>query len=287
MNEFKDNLYLKINSNTSSSNVVTGGVLASKLNLKIGDTLYITSTKMIENSLQTMRLPTSTTAINTGIFTANVKDYDLMLAFTDTNTIKKILLPVKNNTEKISYIDVILNKNTELKFVKNKLISTLKDNALDILTWIDLNKDLYYVMQFERLAVFSILGLILLIAIFNVFVSLAMSVIEKKQNIAILKAIGATNKFIRNIYIKEGVIVGSLGTLSGVILGIFIIFVQNKFHIFTIDTNKYIIGAIPMVMNFAEIIAVCLFSILLATISTILPARKAAGVLIPQVIINE
>jgi len=283
LKNFKDNIYQRLNSNLYYNSIVLGAASASKLNLRAIDTVSITSVEMLKASLQTMKIPSFVPVINTGIFSANIKEYDLTLAFTNPETINKLYT---STNKKISYIDIILNKNKELYLVKDKLSKLLGEN-IEVLTWIDLNKELYYVMQFERLAVFSILGLILLIAIFNVFASLAMTVIEKKQNIAILKSLGATNKFIRNIYIKIGITIGLLGTFSGFVLGIFIVFIQNNFHIFEIDADKYIIDKIPMVMNLTEVAVVCLFSILLSVLSTIAPAKKAEVLSIPQSILNE
>jgi lipoprotein-releasing system permease protein len=85
-------------------------------------------------------------------------------------------------------------------------------------------------MQMERVAVFCVLSLILLIAIFNVFASLAMSVIERKQQTQILKAIGANNKMILKIYFYEGIIIGCIGTALGFLLGIGFIIGQINFH---------------------------------------------------------
>ena len=75
-------------------------------------------------------------------------------------------------------------------------------------------------MQMERVAVFSVISLILLIAVFNIFASLTMSVVERKPYTQLLKSIGTENKTIMKIYLYEGFLIGLIGTIAGCILGI-------------------------------------------------------------------
>ena len=114
-----------------------------------------------------------------------------------------------------------------------------------------------------------------------------MTIVKKKSDIAILKSIGANNKFIRNIFIKEGVIIGIIGTFLGLILSFIIVFLQEKFGIFAIDGSKYIMDRIPMAVNVFEVLFISFFSISLAVIATIFPAKKAANSNIIQSIRTE
>lgn len=82
----------------------------------------------------------------------------------------------------------------------------------------------------ERVAVFCVLSLILLIAIFNVFASLAMSVMQRKQAIQILKAVGANDSIISKIYFYEGMLIGSIGTAIGLLVGVGFVLGQTHFH---------------------------------------------------------
>jgi lipoprotein-releasing system permease protein len=264
--------------------IYIGYALASRIDAKFNDTLQIISAKMLEKSIQTFQVPQGIAVQNAGVFNSNIKDYDLSLAFTDIGTAKRLLL---KNEDIISQIDIKLFDKNDLEKTVSKLNEDLKSESIKILTWIDLNKELYYIMQFERVAVFSILSLILLIAIFNVFASLAMTIVKKKSDIAILKSIGANNKFIRNIFIKEGVIIGIIGTFLGLILSFIIVFLQEKFGIFAIDGSKYIMDRIPMAVNVFEVLFISFFSISLAVIATIFPAKKAANSNIIQSIRTE
>jgi lipoprotein-releasing system permease protein len=179
----------------------------------------------------------------------------------------------------------------EVDAIKEKLQNLLQNNLLQndvkVLTWKELNKDLYNIMQMEKVAVFCVLSLILLIAIFNVFASLAMTVMEKKQEIAIFKAIGASDKFISKIYLYEGMFIGIIGTLIGLLIGILLVLGQDAFEWLKISSNTYLIDAIPVIINGYEIAIVCIFSLLLAFIATIYPAKKANQLIISQAIRSE
>ncbi|MBK8551508.1 MAG: ABC transporter permease [Ignavibacteria bacterium] len=88
------------------------------------------------------------------------------------------------------------------------------------MTWYDLHDDFYSILKVERWVAFIILSLIIAVASFNILGSLTMTVIEKKRDIGVLKALGATDKMITNIFLFEGISVGIIGMISGTILGL-------------------------------------------------------------------
>ena len=85
-------------------------------------------------------------------------------------------------------------------------------------------------MQMERVAVFCVISLILLIAVFNVFASLSMSVTERKQQNKLLKVLGVDDKMIMRIYLYEGAIIGVIGTVIGFLIGIGFVYGQIYFE---------------------------------------------------------
>jgi lipoprotein-releasing system permease protein len=198
--------------------------------------------------------------------------------------ISKKLLGINENV--CSYIDITIINNNDLEAIYTKVSKLLK-NDIKVLNWKELNKDLYDVMQLERVAVFCVLSLILLIAVFNVFASLAMTVMEKKQDIAILKSIGASNNFISQIYLLEGLLIGFIGTFLGLIIGVLLTFGQDTYKWIKISGTGYIIDAIPVNMINYEVAIICIFSIFLSFIATILPAKKSNQLIISQAIRGE
>jgi len=111
-------------------------------------------------------------------------------------------------------------------------------------------------MKSERLAIFLILTLILIIASFNIIGSLTMLIIEKERDIEILKSLGADKKLIRNIFIFEGWLISIIGAASGVLLGFLICWVQQRFGLVKLQSNSLIMDAYPVVMKLKDFIVV-------------------------------
>ena len=114
----------------------------------------------------------------------------------------------------------------------------------------------YKVMRSERLAIFMILTLILIIASFNIIGSLTMLIIEKERDIEILKSLGADKRLIRKIFIFEGWLISIIGAAAGMIFGFFICWLQQTFGIVKLNSDSLIMNAYPVVMKMKDFIIV-------------------------------
>lgn len=114
----------------------------------------------------------------------------------------------------------------------------------------------YKVMKSERLAIFMILTLILVIASFNIIGSLTMLIIEKERDIEILKSLGADNNLIRKIFIFEGWLISIIGAAAGLILGFFICWLQQTFGLVRLQSSSLIMDAYPVIMKLKDFIIV-------------------------------
>lgn len=263
-----------IRTNDGFPSIVMGNALADRLRILPGDTLKFVSPKMIEQSIVGFQRQREVRAVLTGIFNSNIKDYDIMYGFA-SDTLGKLLLNPKIGA--FSSVDIKLKNIDYLGKVKSQIESKLLNSNTKLQTWQDLNPDLFNIMKFERFATFSILSIIIVLAVFNVLVSLSMTVVEKRQDIGILKAMGASRKAIRNIFLLEGLIIGFVSTLSGTALGLFVCWGQINFKWFRIDATKFIIDSIPVSVSSGDVITVALFSLFLTSIATIYPAFRAAS----------
>jgi len=114
----------------------------------------------------------------------------------------------------------------------------------------------YKVMRSERLAIFFILTLILIIASFNIIGSLTMLIIEKERDIEILKSLGADNNLIRKIFIFEGWLISIIGAFSGIILGFFICWLQQTYGLVKLHSESLIMDSYPIVLKIKDFIIV-------------------------------
>lgn len=114
----------------------------------------------------------------------------------------------------------------------------------------------YKVMRSERLAIFFILTLILIIASFSIIGSLTMLIIEKERDIEILRSLGADNTLIRKIFIFEGWLISIIGAFAGILLGFTVCWIQQKFGIVRLQSESLIVNAYPVVMKIKDFIIV-------------------------------
>ena len=135
---------------------------------------------------------------------------------------------------------------------------------------------LYSLMKSEKLAVFFILGFILLIASFNVIGSLSMLIIEKKKDIKILGSMGADERLIRRIFLIEGLLVTTLGALTGLILGAGICWVQQRFGLVKLQVSggSFLIDSYPVSMQLFDFVMVFLTVFFIGLAAVILPVRN-------------
>lgn len=259
--------------------ILIGAALADALHVLVGDTINLTTAKDIETSLVGMSLPNFNQTVIGGIYKSNIKDYDYNYIFTFYNIFSD--KQPKNNTQLFVKVKNLDKLNNTAKQIRDKFPS------LNIQTWKDLNKEYYGVMKFEKMATTFVLGLILLVAIFNVFASLVMTVLEKKKDIAILRAIGATDFSVRKIYFFDGAIIGFIGSIAGGLLGLFLCYLQVEYKLFTIDSTKYILDSIPVEVHFWDVLMIVLFSLILSFLVTIYPSYRASKLSIVESLREE
>jgi len=207
-----------------------------------------------------------------GIFNSGMYDYDLNLIFTDLKTAQDIL----GLNNKFSAIAIKLDNLNLADKVRDQLSNVL---GLDynLKTWMEANQNFFAALKLEKLTMFIILTLIILVASFNIISTLVVMVVEKTRDIGILKAIGMTSVRIRNIFTYEGLIIGSLGTFSGAVGGIVLCGLLKKYQFIKLPQDIYYIDKLPVSIEFwPDIALIILAAIAITLISTIYPASKAA-----------
>jgi len=257
----------KINLNRNEISI--GVPLAIRLEALPGDTIIISSFKEIGNAAIFSLVPKTNKYIVANIFETHNRDYDLLYAYTNYETIAEL---VDSDTPK-GY-EIWLKDISKSDDIKNLLLQKFPDYIV-VLTWFDLHKELYKMMQFEKWAAFFILTLIIFVATFNILASLTMTVLKKKKDIAILKTYGLTNNQAKRIFYLQGIFNGIIGTSVGLILGLIVCYIQINYKIYPLDPNKFLIDAMPIQIDIIMVILICITSIFLSFIASIYPAKIA------------
>jgi lipoprotein-releasing system permease protein len=142
--------------------------------------------------------------------------------------------------------------------------------------WQERNRNLFAALKLEKTAMFVILTLIILVAAFNIVSTLIMVVMEKHKDIAILKAMGATGQSIRRIFVAEGLVIGVVGTVVGLILGVLAVSLLQQYQFIKLDPKIYPIDRLPARLEWANVLVISAASLGISALATLYPAWQAA-----------
>ena len=156
-------------------------------------------------------------------------------------------------------------------------IQKLLGKNFEVVTRFEQNSNLYNTLKMEKWAIYAVLTLILIIAAFNMVSALSMLVLEKTKDIAILKSMGSTTVGIQKIFLAEGLLLGLIGTTSGIILALIICFLQIKFQLIKITGDTFLINYFPVKLILKDFILVALSGIAITFLASWYPAKKAAA----------
>lgn len=142
--------------------------------------------------------------------------------------------------------------------------------------WMDLNRNLFAALKLEKVVMAIILILIILVAAFNIVSTLTMVVMEKGKDIAILKSMGASAKSVLRIFMIDGLIIGSVGTVLGLISGYALCFLLEKYQFVKLPSDIYYISSLPVRTSVLDFVLVSGAAVLISLLATIYPAYRAS-----------
>jgi lipoprotein-releasing system permease protein len=260
-----------LSDNGDFGGIVLGLSLMDKLKSRLDDTITVLSPVGLESSLTQFVQPLTKKFIVRGIFISENPDYDNNYAYISLEN-SQYLFEMNNKVSGIEIrLDNINRSESEKAMIQHEL-----GNEYEVKTWYDLHADFYSILQVERWTTFIILSLIIAVASFNILGSLTMTVIEKKRDIGVLKAVGATDEMITKIFLFEGISVGLIGMITGTIIGLGITLAQKYFEFYKIDSSVYIINALPVELKAIDLIMVPLAALILCFLASLYPSRRAA-----------
>ncbi len=175
-----------------------------------------------------------------------------------------------------SSVEVAVLRQGEEEVVK-KRIKELLGNGYMVQTRYEQNSSLYTVMKFEKIAIFAIFILVLIVASFNMIGALSMLVLEKQKDIQILQSMGADKRLIQKIFLSEGILLAIIGAGIGIIMAALICILQLQFKIVPLEGVSFIIDYYPVKMVFSDFIIVVITVFVIALGASWLPARRAAN----------
>ncbi|MDA8088903.1 MAG: lipoprotein-releasing ABC transporter permease subunit [Nitrospiraceae bacterium] len=249
--------------------IIIGSELAGRLGVVVGDTVTVLS-PMGEMGPFGM-LPRMRRFQVDGIFEMGMYEYDNNLAITGLGPAARFFGMDNGITGVELKLDDIY-KAPEVRSALNRGLG-FPFFARD---WIEMNKNLFAALTLEKITMFIILTFIILVASFNIVSTLMMNVVEKQREIAILKAMGATRRGIMTVFVIQGLLIGIVGTVMGMLGGYVLGYIINTYHIISLPSDVYYLSHLPVKMNPRDFMLVSIAAIAISFSATIYPAWQAA-----------
>lgn len=263
--------YLKkgVEENKKIPYIILGKELALMLGVWVGDTVNIISPLGDIGPLG--MIPKMRQFKVAAIFEIGMFEYDTNLALVSLRSAQEFF----GYGDSITGIELRLDDIYKATIVRDSLNNKLKFPVY-VRDWMQMNRNLFAALKLEKLAMFIILILIVLVASFNIISTLMMNVVEKQKEIAILKAMGATNRGVMMVFMLQGLMIGLVGTFIGVTGGYIVGKIIHEYEIIKLPADIYYLSKLPVKMKLSDFIIVSLSAITISFMSTIYPSYHAA-----------
>lgn len=262
-----------------SYRIVLGSELAMILGVSIGDKVTLIAPQGTVSPVGIVpRIKRFTVS---GIFEAGMHEYDSGMAFIHLEDAQKLF----KYGDAVSGLQLQIEDLFQVHQVKRDLVEVLVGRYY-IRDWTQQHVNFFKAIEMEKRMMFIVLTLIIMVAAFNIVSTMVMVVTDKQSDIAVLRTIGASPANIRNIFILQGLIIGSLGAIFGLIGGIslaanidvIVPFIESMLGFQFFPADVYYISKVPSLIIWADVYAVAGLAFILTLVATLYPARRAAKI---------
>lgn len=252
---------------TIFSRLIIGEKLASKLGVSIGSKVIVFGLQGIPSP---MNPPKIKQFIISGIYETGLREYDDVVIYSDLNTAQKLF----DYGNRVTGIELKVKDIDEVEKISNKLKKML-DYPHYPKSLFKLYKGLFSWVELQKAPTPIILGLIIIVATFNIIGTLLMLILEKTNSVGILKSLGASNMDIMKIFLFDGIIIGIFGIIIGNAVGLGLCFAELKYKFFKLP-EIYYMKNVPILLQADSIILISVITIILVFLATIIPAYLAS-----------
>ena len=249
--------------------IAIGNEMARNLNLSLGDYLNIISPL---GTLTPMgRLPRMKAFRVTAIFHSGMYEFDNSLVYTSIPALQEFLgLGHRITGLEVEIKDIYAADRVEEAIQKKLGPSFYTKN------WMQMNRSLFAALKLEKITMFIILTLIILVAAFGIASTLFMMVMKKTREIAILKSMGATRQSVMKIFMMNGLVIGGLGTVLGLGLGLGLCGILKRYQFISLPKDVYYISTLPVQIQTLDVLSIVLAAMAISFLATLYPSWQAA-----------
>jgi lipoprotein-releasing system permease protein len=249
--------------------IIIGKELAKSLGAFVGDTLLVTSPQGYLTPFEVV--PKYRHFRVVGVFDSGFYDFDATWAFTTLGAAQR-LFDLQGTVSVIEFKIDDIYKAPEVA----EALKQAAGKGFDTTTWMEQNKSLFSALSLERLVTILTIGLIVLVAALNIFITLAMMVMEKNRDIAVLMSMGAKERQVWAIFTLHGVVIGALGTLAGLVLGYGVSWLGDRFKLIPLQADVYSLASVPFHARPWDGVWIAVAALAISFIATLYPAVSAA-----------
>lgn len=264
-----NNLIISGTGNLLDNTIIIGKSLADKYGLIIGDPLVVFDLTSISDISGIKRLKQFTIG---GIFHSGLSEYDNNMVYTSIFSAQYLLGMEDNISGKVVY----LSQNDISSFPL--LINEKLRYPYYATSWKEKHHTLFKWLEVQKLPIIIIFGMISLVAVVNIISALTMIVLDKTKAIGILQAIGFRKKQINLIFLTKGIIIGIIGSMTGLSIALILGYIQMKYHILSISEDIYFMDYLPLAFNVKNTIFIVVAGIISSIIASYWPAKIAANI---------
>ena len=254
----------------STPGIILGNELARNIGASRGEPVTVISP--LGRLTPLGRVPRSQTFRVAGIFDSGMYEYDSTIAYVSLWAAQRFL----GIGDRVTGIEVRVDDIYEADRVARAIGKALGGYPYWSRDWMRMNKNLFSALKLEKIVMFIILTLIILVAAFNIVGTLIMVVIEKTRDIAILKSMGATRRSIMKIFLIEGAVIGLVGTLLGLLGGYTLCTLLATYKFIELPSDVYYISTLPVQMNPLDVALIALAAIVITLAASVYPAWQAS-----------
>jgi lipoprotein-releasing system permease protein len=261
--------------------IIIGNEMARQLAIFPGEPLTILSPQGTASPVGMM--PKMKRFVVVGIFDSGMYDYDASLIYMSLADAQGFL----GLAGAVSGIEARVRDVYESTGVASTLETRVGGFPYRVRDWTEINRNLFAALKLEKFVYFLVLCLIVVVAAFNIFATLTMVVKEKRKDIAILKSMGAGSGFVGRVFMLNGLIIGVVGTLLGVLLGALGCWVLDRYHFIELPKDVFIVSTVPVHMDPMNFVVVASVSVAICLLASVSPAWRAANLVPAEVIRYE
>ncbi|WP_027389758.1 lipoprotein-releasing ABC transporter permease subunit [Chrysiogenes arsenatis] len=251
------------------NSIILGEKLVEKYALVVGDPVSVLAPSGRIGPFGS--IPKRGQLILVGVLRTGMYEYDNSLAFSSIDTMTEFGGYSERyvNSLEIRVQDIF---NTQL-FIPQ--VREAIGPYYSIRDWSELNSTLFSALKLERVSMFLILCIIVIVASFNIISTLVMMVMEKTREIGILMSMGATRRSIQKIFFLQGIIIGSVGTLAGTLFGVILSLLLKRYQFVKLPEDVYMLNTLPVQLEWLTVITVIAVSLAISMLATYYPSLRA------------